>query len=50
MLYVVTRAPNSINSLEGQSYPTLETLLPYLDAQGAHQGNPGYPTFTDKVI
>ena len=50
MLYVVTQTPDGINSLGGQSYPTLEMLLPYLGAQSAHQRNLSYPTFTDKVI
>ena len=50
MLHVIMRTPDGINSIDGQSYPTLEVLLPYLDAQSVHLRNPSYPTFTDKVI
>ena len=50
MLYVVTQTPDDNRSIRGQSYPTLEMLLPYLSAQSAHLRNLSYPTFTGKVI
>ena len=50
MLDVVMQTPDDNTVVGGQSYPTLNTLLPYLGVQSVHQRNPSYPTFTDKVI